>query len=103
MVRAALVASLSLIALWAAPALAFAQAGHALGFSPYWDWKTLESERFRVTFPAGLEDTAQKSAAYLEEAHRLLAPFLAWEPAFRTQVVLVDNADAANGLTTPVG
>ncbi len=76
--------------------------GDEFGLSPYLDWKTLESEHFRVTFPAELEDIARKAAVHLEEAHRLLTPHLKWTPRGRTQVYVIDNADQANGMASPL-
>ena len=84
--------------------LSIASQGHGdeLGLSPFWDWKTIESDHFRVTFPKELELTARRSAAYLEEAHLLLSGLMHWEPRYRVQVVVVDNADMANGLAAAV-
>ena len=77
-----------------------ASLGDQLGLSPYWNWKTIESEHFRVTFPADLEETAQKETNYLEEAHSVLSPRLYWQPWRKTQILVIDNADLANGLTS---
>lgn len=74
-----------------------------MGLSPFWDWKTIETEHFRVTFPPELVDVANKSANYLEEAHKILSYALYWSPTFKVQVLVVDNEDAANGLTSAVG
>ena len=74
----------------------------ANGLSPFWDWKTVESPHFRVTYPVELREVAQKTTGYLEEAHRILSPLLRWQPSNRTQILLIDNQDAANGLTTAV-
>lgn len=71
-----------------------------VGLSPFWNWKTIETEHFRVTFPANLADTAQKEANYLEEAHSVLSPKLYWKPWYKTQILVIDNADLANGLTS---
>lgn len=76
--------------------------GDSLGISPHKDWKTLETENFRVTFPHELEPVARKSALYLEEAHLILSPKLYWQPRSKTQVVVIDNSDLANGLTSSV-
>lgn len=72
--------------------------GDSFGLSPFWDWRTVETDHFRITFPVELKDPATKTADYLEEAHRLLSPLLYWEPRERTQVLVIDNADSANGL-----
>lgn len=97
--RPALWAVLSIVTLaWLAKP---ARAGLAdeLGLSPFWDWKTLESENFRVSFPAELEEVARKATHHLEDAHSLLSPKLYWKPSLKTQVLVIDNADLANGLT----
>lgn len=91
--------------LWAgattlAPRSARAQIGDEFGLSPHWDWKTIESEHFRIVFPVELEKVAQKTARYYEEAFAALHQKLFWNPSRKTQVVLVDNADAANGLAS---
>lgn len=79
-----------------------AQIGDPLSLSPYWDWKTIETEHFRLSFPKELSSLAQKAANYFEEADRVMSPKLNWKTRTRTQILLVDNADAANGLTTAV-
>lgn len=70
------------------------------GLSPFWKWKTLETENFRVTFPQELQPIATDAAVHLENAHRLLKPELHWQPRIKTQVLVIDNSDAANGLAS---
>ena len=77
--------------------------GDQFGLSPFWDWKTIESRHFRVTFPAELQVMANKTTNYLEEAHKLLSPVLQWTPHYKVQVLVIDNTDAANGLSGAVG
>lgn len=72
--------------------------GDDIGLSPYWDWKTTESEHFKVTFPEDLGESVPQLLEYLEKAHHLLTPFFYWQPRQRTHVLLVDNADTANGM-----
>lgn len=79
-----------------------ASLGESIGFSPRWDWKQMETEHFRLYFPAELSEIAQKSANYLELAHQLLSPQLRWEPYYKVPITLVDNVDSANGLTSPL-
>ena len=71
------------------------------GISPFWEWRTIETDHFRLNFPQELSPIAQKAARYLEEAHTLLSPFLLWTPQAKTNVLLMDNQDQANGLTAP--
>lgn len=91
--------------LWAPPSFSatIAGVGDSIGLSPFWTYKTIETDHFRLTFPEELTASAQKSAHYLEEAHALLKGPLAWEPKFRTTVLILDNTDLANGLTSPIG
>ena len=77
--------------------------GDDLGLNPRWDWKTIETPHFRVTYPIDLQEPAQRVAGLYEEAWALIPSRLHWEPSGRTQVLLIDNADSANGLTTPIG
>ncbi len=79
-----------------------AQVGELLGLSPFWKWRTIESTHFRVTFPEELEAVAQKTTGYFEEAHQFLSKTLFWEPGTKVQVLVIDNTDMANGLTSPV-
>ncbi len=76
--------------------------GDQLGLSPYWDWKTIETEHFRLTFPKELSDIAMKAANDLEEANSILSPALRWQPSEKAPILVIDNADEANGLTTPL-
>lgn len=76
--------------------------GDELGLSPFWDWKEIKTEHFRIVFPAQISKQAEKVAHVYEEAHAVLRHELRWESPTRVNVLLVDNADAANGLTTPI-
>lgn len=66
-------------------------------------WRTLESPHFEVTFHEGLYPLALKAARSLEHAHGRLVPLLGAEPDRKTQVLLADDTDAANGSATAQG
>lgn len=70
------------------------------GLSPFWKWKTIESENFVVTFPEELAETGNRTTNYFEEAHSILSPLLRWQPGYKTQVLVINNQDSANGVTT---
>jgi len=70
-------------------------------YDPRLEWRTLETPHFQVHFYPAEEALARRTAGALERAHELLVPFLKWEPTGRTQVVLADDSDDANGLATP--
>jgi hypothetical protein len=62
-------------------------------------WYTLETPNFRVHFHEGphMYALAQRTARASEAAHALLVPRLRWAPSRRTEVILTDDVDAANG------
>src|ERR1700735_5640120 len=75
--------------------------GDSLGYSPFANYKTIETDHFRINFPEELSATAQKTANYLEEAHHVLSQFLYWEASYKVNINILDNQDSENGLTTP--
>jgi Tol biopolymer transport system component len=72
------------------------------GISPFWQFKQIETEHFRITFPKQLSDTAQAVANNLEDANAVLSKKLYWQPSYKARILLIDNTDSANGVTTPV-
>lgn len=77
------------------------EVGNANGFNPFWSWKQIETEHFRIAFPEHVQEVGKKAAEYLEDAHRTLSPRMYWEPFKKTNVVVVDNRDDPNGWTSP--
>lgn len=65
-------------------------------------WKTIESEHFVVHYYEPLDEVAHRVAVVAERAHRVLAPILEHEPSEKTQVVLVDDTDGANGFANVI-
>ncbi len=63
-------------------------------------WKTVESAHFVVHYYEPLGDVARRVAVVGERAHRLLAPALGHAPTAKTQVVLLDDTDGANGFAS---
>ena len=78
-------------------------ASSPFGLSPFWQWKQIETEHFWITYPQELEQIAQRAASLYEEAHQILSPIFQWEPHYKVQVLIVDNQDQGNGLTSAVG
>jgi hypothetical protein len=78
-----------------------------LGFgAPVWaqippgeDWMTLDTEHFRVTYPADLLPLAQRTAARAEAAWDALALQFVRPPEGKVDLVLTDHADISNGFT----
>jgi len=65
-------------------------------------WWTLETEHFRVTYPHPLETVARRIATLAETIHTRLSTDLAYVPSTRTEIVITDNSDLANGSATSV-
>ena len=73
------------------------------GLSPFWQWRQIETEHFKITYPQELEAIAQRTAQLYEESHQVLSPIFKWEPQYKVQVLVVDNQDQGNGLSSAVG
>jgi Tol biopolymer transport system component len=71
-------------------------------FDPSLKFRTLPTEHFVIHFHQGEEALAQRLAAIAEEAWQALQRTFAVAPPQRTQVVLADQTDLANGYATPV-
>jgi hypothetical protein len=65
-----------------------------------WQGRTLEIEtdHFVFIFPEDYEPVAQDLAAYAEDIHEKLSPFMNWKPAGKTNVILTDHLDYPNGI-----
>ncbi len=81
------------LALWGAPAT-------AASYDPELTWRTLQTPHFEITFHGGEEQLAQETADLAEQIWAEMSAELAWSPRLRTQVVLVDHTDIANGYAT---
>ncbi|WP_338046496.1 BamA/TamA family outer membrane protein [Polyangium spumosum] len=91
--RAALVgAALSL-------ALAVPRTAEAVG-DPDLDWATLETAHFRVHHPTTLTPLAERVARLSELIHARLTVALDNRPRGKTEVVITDDVDSANGSAT---
>ena len=85
----------------ACAALLLARAA-AAQYDPAFRWSTLDTDHFQVHFHQGEEALARRVAGAAEKAHARLVPLLGHAPATRTQIVLSDDSDAANGSATPL-
>lgn len=84
------------------PARAQLSLGDSFFVSPFQDYKEIKTPHFRIVFPKQVEAQALKAAEYYEEAHEALKYELAWEPEHLVNVLLLDNTDSANGLTSTI-
>ncbi len=90
-----LVAALAMASAATSPALALDDARLS--------YATITTPHFNVHYPEHLEPLARRSAQLCEEAHLLLVPLLDWTTAQRTEVVVTDRLDAANGSANVYG
>lgn len=69
---------------------------------PKTQWFRIKTPHFRIVFPAANESTARSVAAYAEEAYDIVGAKFKWHPHGRTNIVLTDHYDEANGLASIV-
>lgn len=60
-------------------------------------WRTIDTSHFRVHYHAGVAGMAEEVAKLCEAAHELLSPEFDYVPRMKTEVVLFDGSEAANG------
>lgn len=80
----------------------FAYTVHAASmFHPRYTWYSIKTSHFWIHYHDGLEHEALRLATIAEEVHEKLADNINWQPFFRTDVVLCDTTDMANGFSMP--
>ncbi len=65
-------------------------------------WMTLTTPHFFIRYAQENEALAKKAAVICEQAYRDLVPKFNWKPWGRTEVVLVDSTDLANGMASVI-
>ena len=75
-------------------------ASHSATIDPSFKFSTIETEHFVIHFHQGLDDIANRAALISERMHDKLSFTFKWSPKERTQIVLLDNMDFANGAST---
>ncbi|VAW83314.1 hypothetical protein MNBD_GAMMA16-421 [hydrothermal vent metagenome] len=66
------------------------------------DWKTLHTPHFKIHYHSGLERQARAVVVLAEEVHERLTTYFDWIPQQKTDVILTDETDFANGSATPL-
>jgi hypothetical protein len=69
---------------------------------PTLDWWTIETNHFRVHYARPLEPLASRVATLAETIHGRVASALGYTATGRTEIVLTDDTDSANGSATPL-
>ncbi len=76
--------------------------GTAAGlYDPSLKWRTLSTEHFLIHYHQGEENQARLLAAISEETFEKLHASQHWTPKAKTEVVIADITDSANGSATP--
>jgi Tol biopolymer transport system component len=73
---------------------------YSAAIDPSFKFSSIETEHFVIHFHQGLDEIANKAALYSENMHDKLSFTFRWSPKERTQIVLLDNMDFANGMAT---
>ncbi|RME42556.1 MAG: hypothetical protein D6795_20825, partial [Deltaproteobacteria bacterium] len=72
--------------------------------SPFYDptlsWRTIETPHFSIHYHDGLAEIAGRVAEVAEEVHARLTQAIKWTPQGKTQIVVLDRTDEANGSAT---
>ena len=83
-------------------ALVAGGAGEAAAGDPTRVWRTIESDHFVINYYEPLGDVARRVAVVAERSHRVLAPALGHAPKQKTQIVILDDGDGANGFASVI-
>jgi hypothetical protein len=83
-------------------ALVVTSPAQAASTDPDLRWRTLTTEHFHIHFHQGIEPVADEFAGMVEEVYDRMTEEMAWEPRRRTEVVLIDRTDSANGYARTV-
>lgn len=81
--------------------LFFSLQAHALGPDPRQDWRSADTAHFRINYVASQRAQAEHAASIAESAYVRLTQQLHWQPAGKTEVLLLDAFDLSNGYSTP--
>lgn len=68
--------------------------------APHFDWRTLETPHFHVHYHEGTEEIARRVGPIAERALAALTRLLANVPETPIEIVISDETDGANGVTT---
>lgn len=64
-------------------------------------WNTIETIHFSIHYHQNEENIAFETAEISEDVYNRLTDFLEWKPQGKTQIVISDNYDLANGYANP--
>ena len=70
-------------------------------FDPDLQLKTIETDHFHIHYPTTIEDSAFKLANRVEPIYERITQRFHWAPNSKVHVVISDQTDLTNGLSTP--
>ncbi len=73
---------------------------NAGSYDPSLKWRQIETNHFFIYYPSYLRTMAVRVGWMAEDIYEKLTPFMRWSPTEKTNIVLIDNTDQANGYTT---
>ncbi len=74
----------------------------AQGIEPAPDWQSADTAHFRINYRAAWRPQAERVARIAEQVYPRITKAMAWEPRGRTEILLIDQYDLANGFSTPL-
>ncbi|MGH9456689.1 MAG: TolB family protein [Thermoanaerobaculia bacterium] len=83
------------------PVLFLTLSAPLLAQAPHAEWRTIETEGFRVHYPAPWEAWARRTAARLEETRDRVEAEVGWEIEEEIDVLVMDPMAVANGMALP--
>ena len=81
--------------------LVFARFAHAAN-DPRLLWKSFETAHFRVTYYSTEDEVAEHVGTLAEAIYARLSPAVGWSPSEKTDILLTDQTDSANGSATAI-
>ena len=93
------------ILLWCAASITHAHLPLDLSIAapkPMKDWRTLETEHFRINFQEEHLPFAQRMAAIAENVYEKTTSWMYWHPKDITEIIINDAFDGSNGGATPL-
>lgn len=82
--------------------LLVSEPARAAAYDPALRWRTIVTEHFRVHFHQGEEQLAEEFSRKVEEIYDTMTEELRWKAKMKTDVVLTDRTDRANGFATTI-
>jgi hypothetical protein len=95
-VRARVIRRLLFLFCSALAVLLYVGRAHANG-DPRLAWHTVETPHFRINYYSGEQGIAEHVADLCEDIYARLSPAVGWSPSEKTEILLSDFTDSANG------